>query len=316
MLYWLSFSAGPLVTQNMNLKTDITDNFVSRRSVVFSALLAPPMAAMATVGDKRPELFDIDIRGSGSDVLLIPGLASSSKVWSLLVGHLSARHRIHLVDVAGFAGRPAAPNVAPLASNLADALANYIARNGLSNPTVVGHSFGGEVGLMLAARHPSAVGRLVVVDALPFYSLLFSPSATVETVAPNARGFRDAWLAATDEQLSVMHEASAARLTNSAENRAVVAGWSRVSDRRTIAEAAYELATTDLRPELPRIQAPTTVVYAHHPSYGAVDAVDGLFSKAYEALRSVRLLRVDNSRHFVMLDQPDIFNAVIAKVLG
>lgn len=99
----------------MNLKTDITHNFVSRRSVVFSALLAPSMAAMATGSDNSPELFSTYIRGNGSDVLLMPGLASSSEVWSLLVGQLSARHRIHLVDVAGFAGRAAAPNVTPLA---------------------------------------------------------------------------------------------------------------------------------------------------------------------------------------------------------
>lgn len=168
---------------------------------------------------------------------------------------------------------------------------------------------------MLAARHPASVGRLVIVDALPFYSLLFSPAATVDTATPGARALRDAWLAATDQQLDAMQDAGAARLATHAESRAAVARWGRNSDRLTVAQAAYELAITDLRPELPKISAPTTVVYAHHPSYGPVEPVDGLFSAAYQGLGKARLVRIDDSRHFVMLDQPDAFNEAVAQAL-
>lgn len=294
---------------------DSRQRFISRRNVVLGALLGATMAATASARDNHADLFGVEIRGSGPDVLLLPGLASSPKVWSALAAQLSASYRVHLVDIAGFAGRAAVAHASPLASNLADALAGYIARNGMSKPAVVGHSLGGEVGLMLAARHPDSVGRLVVVDALPFYSLLFSPAATVETATPGARAFRDAWLAATDQQLDAMQEAGAARLATGAESRAAVSLWGRASDRKTVADAAYELATTDLRPELPRIQAPTTVIYAHHPSYGPADPVDGLFAAAYQGLGKVRLVRIDNSRHFVMLDQAEVFNQAVAQAL-
>ena len=293
----------------------MTDRFVSRRTAVLAALLAPAMAATAGANDQETDLFGAEVQGRGPDVLLIPGLASSPRVWASLAGQLSARHRVHLIDIAGFAGRAPAPAALPLAARLAQTLAAYIERNGLKNPAVVGHSLGGEVGLMLAARHPAAVGRLVVVDALPFYSLLFSPLATVESATPGAQAFRDAWLKATPEQLAAMQEASAARLTTSAESRAAVSAWGRDSDRKTVAAAAYELATTDLRPELPRIQAATTVVYAHHPSYGPAAQVDALFSSAYQGLADARLVRVDNSLHFVMLDQPKVFNEAVAQAL-
>lgn len=294
---------------------DLTHRFISRRKVVLAALLGATVAATASAPDNKADLFGVEIRGSGPDVLLLPGLASGPDVWSALAGPLSAQHRVHLIDIAGFAGRAPIADATPLASSLAEALAAYIARNGLSKPAVVGHSLGGEVGLMLAARHPASVGRLVIVDALPFYSLLFSPAATVETATPGARALRDAWLAATDQQLDAMHEAGAARLATSAESRAAIARWGRASDRRTVAQAAYELAITDLRPELPKITAPTTVVYAHHPSYGPVEQVDGLFSAAYKGLGDARLVRIDESRHFVMLDQAAVFNEAVAKAL-
>lgn len=288
----------------------------SRRSALLSLLLTSSIAtATAVDGETRRDLFGIEVVGSGPDLLLLPGLGSSPEVWSSLVSRLSSRYRIHLVSVAGFAGRAPLSTSGPLLSNLVDGLADYIQHQGLSNPTVIGHSMGGEIGLMLAARHPKTVGQLVVVDALPFYSLLFSPSATVESVAPGARAFRNAWLAATDEQLKAMQEASAARLATGARSQALISEWGMRSDHKTVAQAAYELATTDLRPELPKIQAPTTVVYAYNPVIGSVELARNLFASAYRGLPGVTFVQIDNSRHFVMLDQADAFNEAVAKAL-
>lgn len=112
-----------------------------------------------------------------------------------------------------------------------------------------------------------------------------------------------------------MQEAGAARLATSATSRAAVSRWGRDSDRRTVAQAAYELAITDLRPELAGITAVATVIYAHHPSCGAVEPVDGAFAASYQGLGHARLVRIDNSRHFVMLHSPDAFNAAVVVAL-
>ena len=47
--------------------------------------------------------------------------------------------------------------------------------------TGLGHSMGGLSALMLAQRHPEAVGRVMAVDNLPFFSALFGPQVTAET---------------------------------------------------------------------------------------------------------------------------------------
>ncbi|HEX8365936.1 MAG TPA: alpha/beta hydrolase [Allosphingosinicella sp.] len=285
---------------------------------IFAALFLLVFAAShALATEPVPPRFTVTVVGSGPDVILIPGLASSAAVWDATAERLKARHRVHLVQVAGFAGAPAAGNdhglvVAPLA----EALADYIARNRLEAPALIGHSLGGEAALMLAARHPEAVGRVMTVDSLPFYSLLFNPAATVDSVRLQADAMRAALLAQTEEQAAAGAEASIARLVRTESARAAPIAWSRSSDRSVVARAIHELVTTDLRPELGRIRAPLTVLYAYDPLYGVpAEAIDGIFRSAYANAPGATLRRIDGSFHFIMLDQPEAFAAAVDRFL-
>ena len=65
---------------------------------------------------------------------------------------------------------------------------------------------------------------------------------------------------------------------------------------------------TDARPRLPAIKARTTVLYAYDPTMGVPpSAVDSMYSGAYRDLAGVVLKRIDESYHFIMLDQPEAF---------
>jgi pimeloyl-ACP methyl ester carboxylesterase len=109
-------------------------------------------------------------RGSGPDVILIPGLSSSRDVWNATAAALDGTHRVHLVQVNGFAGAPVGANGdGDVAAPVAEEIARYIQRKPLcERPAAIGHSMGGSIGMMLAARHPDAVGKLMVVDMFPF----------------------------------------------------------------------------------------------------------------------------------------------------
>lgn len=117
---------------------------------------------------------------------------------------------------------------------------------------------------------------------------------------------QDAMLAATPEQVEAMQHASIARLakTEAARPGLVAAGIN--SDRKTMADAMYELMVTDLRPELGRIKVPVEVVYAYDSHYGIeASQVDAMFRNAYASTPNISFRRIDGSFHFIMLDQPD-----------
>lgn len=276
-----------------------------------SALLAQSVAQQTAPAAQ--DRISIVVEGKGPDVILIPGLASSREVWSGLADRLKQTHRLHLVQIAGFAGAPALADPGNrVAAPSAEAIADYIRRERIKAPVIIGHSLGGEVALMLGARHSGEVGRLLIVDALPFYSLLFSPTATVEAVTPRAVAFRDATMAAPAEQANGMQTAAIARLVKTEAARPAVIAAGVRSDRKTVADATYELMTTDLRSELKWITAPVEVVYAYDKMYGVPPAnIDATFQNAYASTPQVRFKRIDDSFHFVMLDQPDAFERAV-----
>ncbi len=184
-----------------------------------------------------PTRFSVEITGQGPDVILIPGLASSRDVWDQTVAQLSATHRVHVLQLAGFAGEPvgAAAGDGPIVQPVVDELNTYIEHNHLDHPAVIGHSLGGVTALMLARDHAANVGRVMVVDALPFFSLLIDPNATATSIAPQAAALRDQMIAMPAEQFAAGQGMTMARLVRTEALRPAVTQWSLASDRSAVA---------------------------------------------------------------------------------
>lgn len=261
-----------------------------------------------------PTRFSVEVRGAGPDVILIPGLGSSRAVWASQAAQLAASHRLHLVQVNGFAGQPAAGGGAVIAPLVED-LSRYIESNHLQRPAIIGHSMGGLAGLMLARAHPEQVGRLLIVDSLPFFSAMFGPQVTAASIEPQARAMRDQIAGLDDASFAAQQNVGIARLVKTESRRAEVVGWTLTSDRASFAEAMYEVMTTDMRPELASVTTPMTIVYAYDAAMGPETMVDGLYRGSYAGAPDARFVRVDSSFHFVMLDQPDAFAAAVEDFL-
>lgn len=288
--------------------------------LLMSLCISASAARSPSIASEHPnsQRISVQTQGSGSDVILIPGLASSREVWADLAADLRKRHRIHLVELAGFASTPAISNpegkvIAPAV----DAIAEYIRTQHINAPAIIGHSLGGEIALMLGARHPDQVGRLMIADALPFYTLTIDPVATSETAVRQATAMRDWLLAQSPEQRVASQKTSIARLTKTEAVRPVLVAAGINSDRKTVADAVYELMITDLRPELGRIKAPIEIVYAYDALFGVpADGVDAMYRQAYASAPDIHFTRIDDSFHFVMFDQPERFSSTVESFLN
>lgn len=250
----------------------------------------------------------------GPNVILIPGLSSSPEAWQTLVDRLEGPHRLHLIHVQGFAGAPAMDNASgPVAAPVAEEIARYIREQGIENPVVIGHSMGGTIALMLAARHPDLVGKLMVVDQIPFMGQAFgNPNATPEQLMPMADMIRDGMISATPEDFAAQSAGSIAQMVRTESLRDGPMRDAARSDQRTSGNAMHELITTDLRPELKNITAPTEVVYVTFAWPGMTpELTDQIYRGAYAGLNGAMFKRIDDSAHFIMLDQPDVFAAEV-----
>lgn len=250
----------------------------------------------------------VTVRGQGPDVILIPGLACSSAVWDATAKHLGGHYRLHVVQVAGFAGSPARANAeGPIIQPTVEALDAYIKTNQLKSPKVIGHSLGGLMGMMLAVQHSNDVGKLMVVDSLPFFSALFG-AKNAETAKPQAAAMRDTILNETQDAYAQGERDFLPALVKSSEGRKLAIQWAIASDKSVVARAMYEDTTTDLRPKLREIKIPVTILYPCDPSTGMPqDAVDNLYEENFAAMPNKTMARIDGSYHFIMLDQPELF---------
>lgn len=280
---------------------------------MLKVLLALLLAAFPLAATAQPTRFSVTVEGSGPDLILIPGLTSSRRVWDQAVASLGGRYRVHRIQIAGFGGEGARGNAAgPVLAPLVEELHAYLAANHLRRPMVAGHSVGGLIALMLAERHPEDVSRALIVDALPFYGMLFGRDATPASVERQAAAVRDSIAAIDDENAwRVQQTAAAARLSSTTEGRAQLLADSMASDRSVVARVLYEDAVTDMRPALPAMRTPLTVVYAVNP-YATEATYGQLMRNGYAAAPAARLIAVEPSYHFIMLDQPARFAEVLA----
>jgi pimeloyl-ACP methyl ester carboxylesterase len=265
------------------------------QSAAFALASSAPALAFAQPARRaqfEPTRFSVQVVGSGPDVVLIPGLSSGRGVWRRAVAAVPG-YRYHLLQVAGFAGDPARGNGdGPVVAPLVEEIARYIEARGLARPAIVGHSMGGTVGMMLAARHPHLVGRLMVVDMTPQPTSLYGGAMGSQL----ARGLQSMVASREGRQL----------LSGIINAFTPAAAADARSDADVVARAMHDLGTINLAGDLSRIRAPLTVVYAS-PSSETRVSTDRSFAAAYANARGARLVRIDDSGHMIMADQPERF---------
>ena len=289
---------------------------VTYRKSVLAALLGLVLTAVHPALAAAPNRFSVGGRrsggrqGAGCDPdsgtgEFARGLRGRGRsCWSLRID-------VHLVQIAGFAGATAGPNATgPILGPVVEQLHSYIVDNHL-HPAVIGHSMGGLLALMLAKAHPGDVSKLLIVDSLPFYGLVFNPNATVETVKPQAQAMHDQILKMPQAQFEAGEPMFAARLVGDPAGVKLVAASAVASDRTVFANAMLEDLSTDIRPELASIKTPMTLIYPYKAVEGPEAEVTSLYTTAYAAMPQVKFVKINDSLHFVMLDQPAAFHQAV-----
>lgn len=280
-----------------------------------ASALAP--GAWAQAAGFRSSRIVVETRGSGPDLILVPGLASTAAVWRGTADRLAGRRRLHLVSVRGFGElAPGANAQGAVIGAVAGEIRRYVAEADLDRPALIGHSMGGQLALRVAADAPNRIGRLMTVDASPFFPALVSPGATVGDIEPIAQVAYQAVQFLGDDALQARGRNIGLELGGASDAMFNAVGW-QGGDRQVLAQALYEVMTIDLRHRLPDITAPVTVVYGWSSDKNSPRSrADSLFRSAYASLpRPATFERIEGAEHMVMIDQPTRFIAAVDRFL-
>jgi pimeloyl-ACP methyl ester carboxylesterase len=199
----------------------------------------------------------------------------------------------------------------------------------IARPVLIGHSMGGYAALRFGTEHPELVRGIVTVDGLPILPGMASmtPDQRSVSAAQTAANV----LAQSHEQFLKTERAIVLDYVTDPALAERVAELCATSDQKTAAEYFKELLAADLRPALPKLTVPTLVIApnpgAPLPSYIPAQAasisledrrayVVKLYTGLMAGAPNVKVVAIDNGRHFAMLDQPEAFSQALEAFLA
>ncbi len=235
-----------------------------------------------------PSSATVGAMGHGPTIVLVHGLGSDAQHWLPVARDLARDHRVVLVELPGHGE---APMVTPFTLEQATlALDRAIAEQSHDPVVLVGHSVGGLVAAAEALRAPSRVRALVLVE-----SALAPQMSKLEADSLLAMFDRD-WV-------GTLHMVYASFGRDSAQGEAL---WAEASQVERVNMRAWipVALSTDLTDEAAALKMPVLAVVS--PRTWEPDETWAHAAKALGLARIPRLkvVRIGNCGHFVMLDQP------------
>lgn len=110
--------------------------------------------------------------GEGRPLLLLHGLVGSAQNWRQNITYLAGQASVYAIDLPNMGESERVSGLDASLESIADRVAAFMDAMGLDVVDVAGHSHGGAVTMMLAARHPHRVRRLILfAPANPYCDL-------------------------------------------------------------------------------------------------------------------------------------------------
>jgi pimeloyl-ACP methyl ester carboxylesterase len=259
------------------LKYPMTVAFFSERSDALSL-------AHTWVGDPYQQELAYRVAGNGPPIVLLHGFVNSSALWGDTIATFQHHYRLYAPDLPAHGQSP--PRLPWKLREVAEIVATWLRLLEREPATIIGHSMGGALAMLLAGTRPDLVNRLVLVNP-----------AGLPIQQPVLRAFTRAGLS-----FSTRQHTHAANGHASLRSQQTLALW----------QAAEDVLSCDLRPDLSAICCPTTLIW------GMRDPLLPLQSAIIlqQAITGSELILLPNLRHQPHRQNPHIFHTILRDVLS
>ena len=234
---------------------------------------------------------------AGSDpVVLMHGWGCNHTTVRSIAAILETKYHVYNLDLPGHGASAEPPEVWGVEEYTA-AVEEFCTKSGIENPTLIGHSFGGRIGLLMASRNP--ISRMVLVDGagikprrpLKYYIKVYS-FKTAKHLLPILLGKKRA-IKVIDNWRG---KAGSADYRNSSPMmRAVMS----------------RCVNQDLKHVMPRIKASTLLIWGKNDT--ATPLADAKYMEKH--IPDAGLVAFDDCGHYSFLDNPGGFRAVLSNFM-
>ncbi len=246
-----------------------------------------------------------EMDGRGRPVVLLHGWINSWDVWRETMIYIAEAHRfkVYALDFWGF-GESAKAKTPPFKlDSYVSMVEQFMETMGIQSAPIIGHSMGGTVSLRIALEHPYRINKVAIVGS-PIIGTSLHPFLQLAGVG---------WIANTLFRLPFMLY--------------FVVWWVLAHDSKKVqhmifrdvsktnAESFFrsigDLRRTDLRSRVGQISAPTLGIFGVHDNIVNPNQSQELV----KGVRNAQIQMMKYSRHFPMLDEPELFRQTLLDFL-
>jgi len=249
--------------------------------------------------------YEVHGPADGDVVVLSNGILMSTASWAFQVPALSASHRVVLYDCRGMWQSEHPPGPYSMDQH-ADDLAALLDGLGVERAHIGGISYGGEVSMAFALRHPERTRSLVISSSVSEIDAMIravvatwqaavdrdDPDLLLQTTLP--WNFSGRWLAANPEAVRQAGERY------------------HLLDLPALGRLIEAFLALDLTARLPEIQAPALVVVGEDDVLKPRRAAEVIAA----GIPGAHLAVIPDAGHAVVWEQPAVFNALVAGFLA
>lgn len=103
--------------------------------------------------------------GNGtSNIIILPGWGDTRSTFNTLIETLKKCFTVYIIDYPGF-GNSSFPNRDLSIYDYANLIKDFITVNDIENPIIIGHSFGGRIGIILTGLYKMQIKKMILIDS-------------------------------------------------------------------------------------------------------------------------------------------------------
>ena len=233
--------------------------------------------------------------GNNNKVLIIlPGWGNNRSTWDYFINKFSEYYTIYIFDYPGF-GNTIFPNINLTIFNYAKVFNDFLLDMNITNPTILGHSFGGRLIILLSSIYKKRFNKIILMDSAGIKN--FSLKKTIRK-----------YLYKFLKKLKFLFKNKEKYLQKLLNHF----GSSDFKNINTNMQKTFiNIVNTNLIKYIPNIKDDTLIIWGYNDTETPYkDAV-----KFNKSIHNSCLIPINNSSHFPYLDYPILINNIIYEYL-